>query len=160
MGTYSVKERMLLNDIIVPCYYSKLNAIKMAQCRAYYVQNGKLDRDIVVNQKGMIKDGYIGYLVLMENNVEKTDVVMLQRYEPEYRHTPTTYVFGRHNPRMKEYAWRVTDGTKGVDNLQVGNHVMVRTRYGTKVIAVTRIETLDTPPTDYRVKKVLKCFES
>ena len=160
METYSVKERMLLNDITVPHWYSKPNIEKMAQCRAYYTRNGKLDRDIIVNPKGVIQDGYIGYLVLMENNIEKTDVVMLQRHEPEYLHTPTIYVFGKHNPRIKEYVWRVTDVTKGLDKLKVGNRVMVRTRYGTKAITVTRIETLDEPPTEYRVKKVLKCFES
>lgn len=156
----NVKEKMRLEDIIVPHWFSEPNIVKLAQCRAYYAHNRELDRDIIVNTKGVIKDGYVGYLILMENKVEETDVIVQQPYEPEYRHSPTTYVFGRHNPRMKEYAWRLADTTKGVENLKVGNRVMVRTKYGTKVITVTRIETLDTPPTEYHVKKVLKCFES
>jgi len=156
----NVKEKMKLKDVIVPHWYSEPNAIKLAECRAYYIRNGKLDRDIVVNTKGVIKDGYIGYLILMENIIAETDVIVRQAYEPEYLHNPTIYVFGRHNPRVKEYAWRVSDNTRNVENLQVGNRVLVCTRYGTTVITVTRIETLDTPPTENRVKKVLKCFKS
>lgn len=154
----NVKEKMKLKDVIVPNWYSEPNPDKLAECRMFYMRNGRIDRDIVVDRNGVINDGYVGYLVLVENNVEEIDVVVRQRYEPEYLHNSTTYVFGRHNPRLKEYVWRVTEKTKNVENLQVGNRVMVQTRYGVKAVTITKIETLDTPPTQYRVKKVLKCF--
>lgn len=157
-----IKEVLALSEIKVPHWFSKPNEDKVAQCRAYYAKNGKLDRDIIVNKYGAIKDGYVGYLILMENGVKETEVTMLvpKKQIDSYKDKSTTYVYGKHNPRLKEYAWRVTKHTKGLENLKVGSRVLVRTQYGEKVVEVTRIETLDKPPVERRVKKVLKCFES
>ena len=46
------------------------NSWKMDKCREYYKRTGKQDRNIVVNHKGVLIDGYVMYLVLKEANVE------------------------------------------------------------------------------------------
>lgn len=157
-----IKEVLGITEIKVPHWFSKPNEQKMAECRAYYARHRKLDREIVVNSHGAIKDGYIGYLILLENGVTETEVTMVlpKQQADSYRTQPTMYVYGKHNPRLKEYAWRITSQTKGVENLKVGSRVLVRTQYGEKVVEVTKIETLDKPPVKRRVKKVLKCFEN
>jgi hypothetical protein len=157
-----VKEVLSVTEIKVPHWFLEPNETKMRECRAYYAKYGKLDREIVVNSRGTIKDGYVGYLILLENGVRETEVTMLvsKQQVDSYRTQPTTYVYGRHNPRLKEYTWRIAEQTKGVENLKVGGRVLVRTQHGEKVVEVTRIEKLDKPPVKRCVKKVLKCFEN
>lgn len=132
----------------------------MAECRAYYAKHGELDREIVVNSHGVIKDDCVGYLVLLENGVTETEVTIVSPKQQldSYRTRPTTYVYEKHNPKLKEYVWRVANQTKDVENLKVGSRVLVCTQYGEKVVEVTKIKTLDKSPVKCRVKKVLKCF--
>ena len=54
-----------INLIRVPRVFSSShpNEDKMNACRAYYRENHKIDRDIVVDENMQLKDGYIGYLV-------------------------------------------------------------------------------------------------
>lgn len=56
-----------INLIRVPRVFSGShpNEDKMNACRAYYRENHKIDRDIVVDENMQLKDGYIGYLVLI-----------------------------------------------------------------------------------------------
>ena len=129
---------------------------KMNACRAWYAANGKLDRDIVVNASGVLVDGYVGYLVLLENGVKEAEVkVVCNRCRD-----PITYVFAIHpgDPSATEYVWRIAEKTKGIKNLGVGNRVLVATKLGLRTARITRIEKLDVPPVPCGVKKVIKCF--
>lgn len=57
-----------INLIKVPNRFShsRPNEDKMEACREFYRTNHRLDRDIVVDENMVLKDGYIGYLVLIE----------------------------------------------------------------------------------------------
>ena len=126
---------------------------KLQKCREYFKKHGTIDREIVLNKNGYLIDGYIGYLVLLENGIEDVEVV----YINENYVNKTVYVFGCHSGNNKEYVWRVPKKVK-VDNIVVGSNVLVRTRFGIKTITVTRIETLCCPPVSIPVKKVIRCL--
>ena len=155
---------MKLSEIVISSAFSENPpaARKLKKCREFFAENGKLDRDIVVSHDGILIDGYVGYLVLLENGVERADVqvseVSLYQRSRSYQNIETVYVFGRHAGKQREYVWRVTSGTKNVDQLHVGGNVMVKTKYGNKVVTVTNIRTLTESPVKGTVKKVLKCL--
>lgn len=126
---------------------------KLRECREYFKKHGTIDREIVVNKNGYLLDGYIGYLVLMENGVEDVEVVSTnQSYVNK-----TIYVFGCHSGNGKEYVWRMSKKVKA-DNIAVGSNVLVQTRFGIKTITVTRIETLYSPPVATPIKRVIRCL--
>lgn len=126
---------------------------KLQKCREYYKKYGSIDREIVVNKNSYLLDGYIGYLVLMENSVEDVEVISInQNYVNK-----TIYVFGCHGGNDKEYAWRMSKKAKA-DNITVGSNVLVQTRFGIKTVTVTRIEALYLPPVATPVKRVIRCL--
>lgn len=155
-------KKMNLFSIIIPTYYSKPNVKKMNNCREFYKEHGVIDRDIVVNEFGVMVDGYIGYLVLKENGITEYDVISVadgdKSYLPNYREMQTTYVFAHHLSGSKEFCWRMTKKTMGADNLKIGSYIVVNTVHGNRLAKVTRIETLDKPPIDRNVRKVIKCL--
>lgn len=156
----SKKRKMLIKDIVIPYWYSSPNPVKLSKCMDFYKKTGGLDRDIIVDSNGMLADGYIGYLTLKKYGVIETDVIVKHLGILEYDQISTIYVFGRHSSQTKEYVWRVTNNTKNTENLSPGNLALVCTKFGTKVITVTKVEILTTPPTELYIKKVLKCFET
>lgn len=126
---------------------------KLQECREYFKKHGTIDRKIVVNKNGYLLDGYIGYLVLMENGVEDVEVVSTnQNYVNKI-----IYVFGCHGGNGKEYVWRMPKKVKA-DNIAVGSNILVQTRFGIKTVTVTRIETLYSPPVATPVKRVIRCL--
>ena len=155
---------MKLENIIIPNTFQEKHPKKdkMDECRAYYESYGKLDREIVVDHENVLIDGYVGYLVLQENNILETDVKVANRsaYQKSrnYHNTETVYVYGRHAGKQAEYVWRMTPQTKNAECLQVGCRAMVRTRFGIKVVEVTNVRTLKEPPVKGAVKKVIQCL--
>lgn len=123
---------------------------KMEKCRQYFQENGKIDAPIIVNENMRLLDGYIRYLILVENNVEEIDV--------EIKAKKVTYVFGRHSMYRKEYVWRITKETKNRRKLGIGAFALVSTKDGFKVVKITRVEKLANPPIDIPIKRVVKCF--
>ena len=79
---------MNISDIKIPEGFAKSvpGKAKMDRCRRYYSKNGCLDRDIVVDKNGYLQDGYIGYLVLVENGATHTEVIQ-KGYDREYRNS-------------------------------------------------------------------------
>lgn len=129
---------------------------KMNACRDYYEKHCCIDRNLVVNRYGYLVDGYIGYLVLMENGVEEAYVVGKDdQRTTTYRCVDTTYVFGCHTVNGKEYVWRLCNNKVRPEKVHIGSKVLVNTKYGNRVITVTKIETLAAPPVTTPVKKVL-----
>lgn len=114
---------------------------KMKICRTYFNEYGKLDRDIVVDKNGFLCDGYVGYLVLVENGIDEVEVVCNQSSENKNN----TYVFAYHSGSDKEYVWKVPKKIKSKD-INNGSNILVQTRFGIKAVTATRIETLSTPP--------------
>lgn len=126
---------------------------KMQTCRTYFNKNGKLDRDIVIDKHGFLCDGYVGYLVLVENGVDEIDVV----YNQASKGKSNTYVFAYHSGSDKEYVWKVPKKINAKD-IKVGGSVLVQTRFGIKTVTVTRVETLSVPPVTTPIKKVVRCL--
>lgn len=127
--------------------------MKMEICRSYFKKNGKLDRNIVVDEQGFLCDGYIGYLVLLENNVKDVEVTCKKQSEN------TVYVFGRHNFDGKEYVWKLSKNVN-IEDISIGSKILVQTRFGAKNAIVTKIESLSCSPIDMPVKKVLRCINN
>lgn len=128
---------------------------KMKICRDYFKENGKLDRNIVVNKKGYLCDGYVGYLVLLENGVNEIEVICNQEEVKKDK----VYVFGCHSGNDKEYVWRVPRNVK-IESISVGSSILVQTRFGVKTVTVTRIQKLSQPPVTTPIKKVVRCLAS
>lgn len=128
---------------------------KMQACRVYFNENGKLDRDIIIDKHGFLCDGYVGYLVLVENGIDEIDVV----YDQVPKSKNNTYVFAYHSGSDKEYVWKVPKKINAKD-IKVGGSVLVQTRFGIKTVTVTRVETLSAPPVTTPIKKVVRCLTS
>lgn len=151
---------MKVSDIKVTSAFRRTTprAYKMDACREYYKQNGRIDKPIIVSRSGYVLDGYIRYLILKENNVEETDVVVAggKLNAPKVK----TYVFGRHQGSDKEYCWVINKNTAGLENLKIGNKALVRSSGCKTIITITRVEYLENPPnTNNKIKGVVKCLD-
>lgn len=155
-----VTEYISLDELKVPNYYKMPKEEKIQECMRYLKTYGKLDRDIVVDKNGYIIDGYVAFVVLKNMNVSHHLVVCDEEYSlnASYRGKNTTYVFGHHIGKTKEYCWRIYRGTQNKDNLEIGKHAVVVTAQGVKSIVITRIDDLNSPPVDCKIKKVIKCL--
>ena len=148
---------------------------KMNECRYNWRFYKKQDRFIVVDHNNVLIDGYIMYLTLMEHKEEYAEVKIShckkKRWKrkniedwntPRYRENPTTYIYGMHyniakGEFSKEYMWRVPESWGDwADNIQIGDIIMCATKNGYAPVVVSRIETLDKCPVEFRVKRVVK----
>lgn len=138
---------------------------KMNKCRQHWQKYGCQDRYIVVDSNGYLIDGYIQYLVLKENNIDEAEVVFadkkrrIYKRKPHFNYGTTTYVFGKHKSSDKEYVWRIPKSwfeNGKANEIHIGDNIIVYTRYGFKVVTVTRMETLDECPVNRTVYKILK----
>ena len=89
---------MNIEDIIIPKSFAETSPAKwkLAKCRTYYDTNGEFDRDIVLNKRNVLIDGYVAYLIAKEKCL--TDVPV--KCDWEYKQiTDKTYIFGRHKPK-------------------------------------------------------------
>lgn len=144
---------------------------KIYWCRQYWLEYQKQDRYIVVNKNNVLVDGYIQYLILKENDILEAEVIKKEgktrRYRrkrkddwdiPKYRSTPTTYVYGVH-PNDKsgnEYVWRIPNNWVWVaENIQVGDMVYGRTKFGVSPVIITKILVTDKCPFEGVVKKIV-----
>lgn len=143
---------------------------KMKECREYFEQNHAQDRYIVVDNTNTLIDGYIQYLVLKEKGVDEAEIKVSdsrkfywnRKDASRYWNEETTYIYGIHKNNInvkheKEYVWRVPKSWDWFkESIEVGDHIICRTKYGNRPIIVTRIVTLDKSPVDYPVRKVCK----
>lgn len=147
------REVMKISDIRVSSAFgnSTPKAVKLDACRQFYAENGRLDRDIVVDERNYIRDGYVALCVLREAGVTEVEVVRMDNR--------TIYVFGRHNTCPKEYCWKVTKNTRDLEHLKIGNKVVVATKQGSSVALVTNIVKASKSPVNLKVKDVIKCLD-
>jgi len=143
----------------------------MSECRNYWNTYHKQDRYIVINKNNELIDGYIQYLVLKENDVEEASIKISNRRKKRwyrknvkdwtnshYRNEETTYIYGVHpnSNCTKEFMWRVPKNwTWFAENVQIGDFILCRTKFGIAPIIVTKIEVLDNCPVDFVVKRVV-----
>lgn len=166
--------RMKLSDIKIR--ESFLNTIpikeKMDECREYWNEYHSQDRYVVINHDGFLIDGYIQYLVLKENCIEEAEIKIShckkkkwrrknnrELIVPSYKEKNTTYIFGTHpnSNCTKEFCWRVTENWGSwADNIEIGDTILCQTKFGISPVIVNRVERLETPPVEMRVKKVAR----
>lgn len=168
--------RMKLSDIKISKAFE--NSIpseeKMNECRNNWDLWNRQDRYIVVNPDNVLIDGYIQYLVLKENNVEEAEIKISTRRKkrwyrknvedwdiPNYKNEPTTYVYGVHpnSKNGKEFVWRIPKSWSELgweDGLNIGDEILVATKFGTKTVVVTKIELSDKCPVNMPIKRVVK----
>ena len=78
-----------------------------------------------------------------------------------YKNEATTYIYGTH-PNSKsgnEFVWRVPKSWSELgweDGLNIGDEILVNTKFGTKPVVVTKIEISDKCPVNIPVKRVVK----
>ena len=111
------------------------------------------------------------YLVLKEHKEEFADVVQYKkkrhnkRYEKlpkvntSYKNTLTTYIFGVHpnSNCTKEFCWRVpASWGNWAENIEIGDTVLCQTKFGYSPVVVSKVEVLNKPPVEMRVKLVAR----
>lgn len=141
-----------MSEIIVPTRFalSKPSNEKMKFVRKYYEEYGCVDEPIIVNDKLVLVDGYIRYLVLKEKKVSKVDCLMKRK--------PVTYVYGKHEGRNKVYVWRVPKSKENSINIDVGDKALVETKNGKAVIDVVGVAISELPPIKQKIKKIVAVF--
>lgn len=153
------------------------NTYKYNKCENYYNKTGNQDRYIVVDEKNVLVDGYIMYLVLKNHDMEYGNVKRLTlrkhtytdkqrkkygrlispKHVVTYKEKPTAYVYGKHpnSKDNKEYVWRFPQawGYMGL-MLQKGDVIYCGTRFGVAPVVVTKVELKSNFDTDLCIKKV------
>lgn len=148
---------MKIEDIIISRQFkAKLpSRNKMISYRNYYREHGRFKATIVVNGRQLI-NGYTTYLLCKEFGIDEVEVL-----STSYRQSPTIYVYGYHpeDGTRKEYVWRLRKDEKTGLNydceIEAGDSVPVKTKYGTTNIVVTRVELMDAPPCAGTIKECL-----
>ena len=153
------------------------NTYKYNKCENYYNKTGNQDRYIVVDEKNVLVDGYIMYLVLKSHNVESCDAkrITLRKHKytdrqrkrygrlvpPEkvltYKEKPTVYIYGKHPNGIidKEYVWRLPKSKENMYGVLLpGDLIYCSTKNGIAPVIITRIEKRDSWDTDLKVKVV------
>jgi len=129
---------------------------KMERFRRFYEENGCIDKPLVLNRTNILLDGYARYLVLKECGVEETEQITYNENFAKYRTEETTYVYAKHHGIEREFVWRVPKHRIDLSDLKVGDDIVVRTKYGTKKVTISRIEQAKIPPTTQPIKRVVK----
>ncbi len=145
--------RIDFNDIVINEAFKTTHPSekKMQKCREAY-NKGELDRDIVINSKNVLVDGYVLYCVMKEDNY-KGHVEVKQN--SKFINTPTTYIFGRHlGQDNKERCWYINMSYDKVKD-KVGEIADVMTKHGISSIKITRIERLNNPPVEGVIRRVV-----
>ena len=153
-----------INDIKVPSHFAESvpSETKLNQARQYFIENGRLDKPIVITKDMELVDGYIRYLVLKGYEIERTSYF---EYYKKKQPAIITYIYGRHPHQLtdKEYVWRVSKSEKWEDfreTVAVGEQIMCYTKYGIAPVIITRIIRSDYRPMDIdselKIKRVAR----
>lgn len=149
------------------------NTYKYNKCEN---KTGNQDRYIVVDEKNVLVDGYIMYLVLKNHDVEYGNVKRLTlrkhtytdkqrkkygrlispKHVVTYKEKPTAYVYGKHpnSKDNKEYVWRLPQAWGYMSlMLQKGDVIYCGTRFGVAPVVVTKVELKSNFDTSLCIKK-------
>ena len=147
---------MALSDIVIPVGFQAHPPMKhkMEICRDFFKEYLDLDRRLVVSPEGVLLDGYVGYLVLKENDVEAWSVYVHAAPEKRtYRDKETTYIAGVHGNQKREFWWRLCAKTTDANLAAPGYRAIVNTKYGMNCVTITKVVTLPHPPIEGVIKK-------
>lgn len=99
----------------------------MEQARRFYEKYGVYKREIVIDEHGVLMDGYTTYLLMCEQG---KDMVSARRIKRQ----GITAVF---NEGGKAYQWEIP--LKLIDKIAPGDRVVVETFYGPQQVTVKEI---------------------
>lgn len=135
---------MRLDEIKIPEIYLKTTPKqwKLDACREYFKEFGHIDRRVIVDENGVLRDGYVGYLVLKENGIADCDVVVNSKRQ--IKCPDKYYLFAVHEGCQKEYAWRIPKRLLKVP--RIGKFALVNTRNGMQWVRVQHIAQLAKRP--------------
>lgn len=148
-------KKMKLTDIKISNSFARTipNEEKLHKCYQHWIETHKQDRDIVINHKGYLVDGYVQYIILMELGEEYALVNKL----PKYTTAPTTYIWGKHPNSIdnKTYVWRVPSSWNDwINEVQIGDSIYCHTKNGVASVIVQEVEVLNNRPINRAIKKV------
>lgn len=135
-----------LKEIIITDEFRKTvhGADKLARREQAYLSRGELPKDIVINDRNILIDGYITYLLALRHEITTLDV---------YRGY-VELVEGRHKPGNRSYIWRLPLSLCGT--VSKGDKVIVRTSAGVRRATVENIIRQQYPIQQPRLKMVCK----
>lgn len=142
--------RMMIDvaEIEIPSYlaHSKPSESKIEAVLGYVKENGTMDKPILVDSYGLLRDGYIRYLVAKRMGMEMIDAIVTEDSSYEY----ITAMFLRNS--KKTYHW------VNIKNLpiSIGDIVSVKNRRGKASVVVTGIYRSDRWLGHKPVKSVIK----
>lgn len=146
-----------LSDIIVPNWFkvSTPSGKKMEWVRTYFNKHGVIDCNLVITKNNVLVDGYIRYLVLLENGVKEAPYIIGKERPPE----TVTLISAKFSNSEKDYTWRIPYKKAAELDIHIGDTVIVETEYygkrRTKKVVVDKIyESEDY--NDLKRKRVLK----
>lgn len=150
-----------LNSIKIPSKFlaSHPRENKVREHFYRYINGEDIEKEIFIDIDGKLLDGYARYLALVNHaKKEFADVSVVNADWKANKKKLIMYVYGRHKPEGKLYVWKVSGKTKNKDRLKVGSIVQVATKKGAQKIVVEKIEILDTPPVEGRMRSVKNVF--
>lgn len=119
---------------------------KMERMKRRYDQTGELPKNIIINDDGILIDGYVTYLQAMKDGIDHLDV---------YR-GHLEIVEAVHSGNEKVFRWSVPLRLYGC--IEAGDRVLVMTARGVQRVQVKRVIRQQYPEQRFKVRKVLsKC---
>ena len=141
--------RINIKEIIIPDSFknSKPNDQKVEMKRQYYNKNRQIQKPLLVDENNVLLDGYIWYLLLLENGFDGyvgVDVVKKPRVSQ-------SYVWARHPGNPKIYVWKCPSNAK----YYRGDIILVETSKGPSAVVVENYGVLYYPPIDRKIRNVI-----
>lgn len=132
-----------VSEIIIPEKFidSSPNEEKVKTIRQYINQHHKLGKPVVLNGNILV-DGYIRYLVAVENKMDEIPFIKALDYKKEHPNSKLSipYIAGKFRHGRKEYLWK---NDKGIP-INIGDKVLVNSKNkitgkNRSVVIVTKI---------------------
>ena len=120
-------ETIKVSDVIIPEHFGTTTPRKekIDSVRKYYVRHGTLDKPIVINDKNILTDNYIRYLVAKENGLTEVPYITTHEYmESLKKNIIYTYVVGLFDNYPKEYTWILKRNIP----IRIGDRILVSTK--------------------------------
>lgn len=141
---------MKLSEIKVPKQFKKTppSPTKLIKCIEYYNEHGELDKPITINKNNVLVDGYVRYIVAQKMNIEDVPVI--------YHVDLNVYVKAKHRSIGKSYWWKVREKDKVhfIEKSHIGDHILVDTKKGERIVVIDEIVFRDKPPIPIQMKVV------
>lgn len=125
-------------------------------------KHGYFKKSIIVDENGVLIDGYCTYLLGLQFPERLNEIYILSKNQANF----CTYIYGIHKKpvqnaqKPKEYVWKIVQNNKKMSDycdkhILPGDLAVVDTKFGEKVVIVTKIVKSQTKPIKKPIKKVI-----